>query len=277
MMKSILTILTILTFMFNSYSQIGYLGNLNGLEVNTKLVPSFEKSADVDNNTNKHLVHPTVLTLAYGIKYSRVIKRKSLLSFGYSYSQLKAVSHKTIYQESSIDNGVTLNEYYDVLKDPKFDFHQFDIEYKVYHRGNISPTGKFIGIGYRFGKTTQDSNPELMIGQLGIQSVNSKFSSSFEILNHKYVPYKYSSSIVSQQLYCIVGRSYPISPSAIVNFEFDIPLLLIVITDEYLTYGFRLNGRTTYENEHSKLSNMHAYSIKLHNSFALKVGLKYCF
>lgn len=276
-----ITIAALLVITCNSSAQSGYLGALNGIEIKTSFVPSIRKTHTLNDSETEAKVRRRLAYSSFSINYSRILSKKVEVGVGYTLNFSSMHTQTSFYEvRDSIVSGNQVffaTERLNFIKDPTLLLHQLNLDLKYYRLGSLSPIGKYIGFGFRYGFGKMDSSDPIKIGKRDAPSKENFLSSKHELLRVDDI---YPSSDVNLSMLVLnaqIGRNYPITKQLVFSIGLTFPLITYLKNGQGPggDFAFTVKDTPRIYDDGATLSHMGLLSLKKRSRISIDFGLKF--
>jgi hypothetical protein len=211
----------------------GYFGSKNRFSLSVSGLPTINNTFSYDESVGIASSRLRLAFLTYNLDYNLAIAKRTELTLGYSYSNvrmysiLKACEYVHVLEnEDGIKNSIVA--YYPYLEDLNYDYHQYNFGFKFYRLGSVAPVGKFIGFNFAYGQAKVDTT-DISIGIKNIAYEVSNWSSKSTVFK-EYVS-NVSLDYKTFQFVLRIGRNYVINKHLSFGGEILIPVLTFYALD----------------------------------------------
>jgi hypothetical protein len=228
MTKKIYLFWIVSVFNLTIFGQIGFLGKLNSIEINSQLSPSSLRSNSMEINGSDTLMTQTkrFLKANYSVNFTHVSSKKVELGFGAQFSRMLSFNntYSEYYNGDNVERGI-LNDLVLYQGGLNFDFRR-------YFNGSIAPVGRYFGISSGLNLTQLKSNQQYVTGNFNVDENFKGFRQTYETKNVIYSDEASSTKkMVVFGINMSIGRNWIVSDKIMINCSVIVPLLAVMAYD----------------------------------------------
>ena len=170
-----------------------------------------------------------------------------------------------------------VNETLNFLEDPSFALHILNADLKIYRLGSLSPVGKYIGFGFRYGFGKIKTTDDIYVGKRDVPYKDNFFFSRAELLDLDTTHVSSDLKTSFFQITANIGRNYPLTKNLILNVGMTFPVISWIKSAGAGNFGFGIDTDGYQFNEGDTFRRLTDLTMKMYSRVSANIGLRYAF